>query len=195
MRRIECAGAVKPLFRSMSESGDLTVIYEDDTSCLLVLIDVLGHGTSARTVAVLAGTWLDEHRKETLSSLIAGLHHRLSGTRGAVVAMCRFETETGMLQYTGVGNITLKVVGRQTERLVIPDGVLGFGTLHTDVHALKIYPGTTLLMHSDGVSTRFDILECPGILHKPAAEISEEILNRFGMKDDDASCIAMKYLQ
>ncbi len=195
MGRIECAGAVRPLFRSMSESGDLFAIYENCTTCLLVLIDVLGHGSNARTVAVRAETWLNEHYTEPLSTMISGLHHCLVGTRGAVAAACRFEVDTGILQYAGEGNISLRVVGRQSTSLVVSDGVLGYGALHASVHEMKLYPGSMLIMHSDGVSTHFDILECPEILHKPAGEIAEEILNRFGMKDDDASCVVMKYLQ
>lgn len=195
MSKVECAGTVRPLFRSMSESGDLINIYENGVSCLLMLIDVLGHGANARTVAVRANTWLDEHHAEPLSNMISGLHGHLAGTRGAVAAICKFETDTGILQYTGVGNIALRIVGRQSASLVLPDGVLGYGVLHASVHSMKIYPGTTLIMHSDGISTHFDILECPEILFKPAKEISEALLDRFGMKDDDASCIAMKYLQ
>ncbi len=194
MSRIECAGAVRPLFRSMSESGDLFAIYEDGAACLLVLVDVLGHGASARTVAVRAGTWLDEHRGAPLPAMISGLHHCLVGTRGAVATVCKFEAETGILRYIGVGNISLRIVGRQSTSLVVSDGVLGYGALHVNVHEMKLYPGSTLILHSDGISTHFDILECPEILHKPAGELAEEILNRFGMKDDDASCIVMKYL-
>jgi len=195
MSRIDSAGIVRPLFRTLLESGDLISIYDDGTACLLVLIDVLGHGANARTVAVQASTWLDGHRAEPLAALIAGLHRCLAGTRGAVAAACRFDSETGILQYAGVGNIALRTVGRQAASLVIADGVLGYGAVHAAAHEMKLYPGTTLIMHSDGVSTHFDILECPEILHKNAEEIAEAILNRFGVKDDDASCIVMKYLQ
>ncbi len=195
MRRIDSAGIVRPLFKTLLESGDLISIYDDRIACLLVLIDVLGHGANARTVAVQASTWLDGHRMEPLLAMINGLHHCLAGTRGAVAAVCRFDAETGILQYTGVGNISLRLVGRQSTSLMTADGVLGYGAVHAEVREMKLFPGTTLIMHSDGISTHFDILECPGILHKPAEEIAETILNRFGMKDDDASCIAMKYLQ
>lgn len=195
MSRIDSAGVVRPLFRTLLESGDLISIYDERSACLLVLVDVLGHGANARTVAVQAGTWLDENRAEPLKDMIRGLHYCLAGTRGAVAAVCRFDAETGILQYTGVGNISLRIVGRQSASLVIADGVLGYGAAHADVRETRLYPGSTLIMHSDGVSTHFDILECPGILYKTAGEIAETILDRFGMKDDDASCIVMKYLQ
>jgi len=59
----------------------------------------------------------------------------------------------------------------------------------------KLLPGTTLIMHSDGISTHFDILEFPGLPYKSAAAIAQGLLERFGARDDDASCIVMKYTQ
>lgn len=194
MGRIDCAFAVRPLFRSMAESGDLAVVYGDDSSRLLVLIDVLGHGANARTVAVKAGACIDTLKDESPSAIIGGLHSCLNGTRGAVAAACRFDAATGTLLYAGVGNIALRLSGKQTASLVTADGVLGYGAVHAGEKEQQLTTGTTLIMHSDGISTHFDILECPGILYKSAEAISAELLDRFGMKNDDASCIVMKYL-
>lgn len=195
MGRIDCSYAVRPLFRRMSESGDLAAVYCGDRICMLALVDVLGHGANARTVAVKAGNCLDAMQNETLPSMIEGLHRCLKGTRGAVAAVCRFDASTGVLKYAGVGNIALRLVGRQTESLVTTDGVLGYGVIHAGEKEQKLFAGTTLIMHSDGISTHFDILECPGLLYKGADEIAKTLLDRFGDRDDDASCIVMKFLQ
>ena len=194
MGRIDCAFAVRPLFRRMSESGDLAAVYKNGPSCLLALVDVLGHGANARTVAIKAGACIDALSEEDPAAILGGLHQCLSGTRGAVAAVCRFDGATGTLQYAGIGNIALRLVGKQSASLVCADGVLGYGTVHAGVKEQKLLTGTTLILHSDGISTHFDILECPGILYKSAEEIAAELLDRFGIKDDDASCIVMKYL-
>lgn len=194
MGRIDCAFAVRPLFRSMSESGDLAAVYRDGRSCLLALVDVLGHGANARTVAVKAGACIDALKDEDPAVILNGLHRRLNGTRGAVAAVCRFDAATGTLLYAGVGNIALRLTGKQTASLVTADGVLGYGAVHAAGKELKLTTGTTLIMHSDGISTHFDILDCPGILYKSAEEIAAELLDRFGAKSDDASCIVMKFL-
>ena len=195
MGRIDYASAVRPLFRKMSESGDLALVYGDEQSCLLVLVDVLGHGANARIVALKAESCIDASHNEDPSAILTNLHACLAGTRGAVAAVCRFSAAAGMLRYAGVGNIALRMVGKQIASLVTTDGVLGYGTVRIVAKEQKLLAGTTLIMHSDGISTHFDILECPGILYKSAGEIAGELLSRFGVKDDDASCIVMKYLQ
>lgn len=195
MGRIDCSSVVRPLFRSMSESGDLALTFGDECACMLTLIDVLGHGANARKVAVQAGECVEELRAESPAAIIEGLHRRLAGTRGAVAAVCRFDAESGMLRYAGVGNIALRIVGRQWGSFVTADGVLGYGVIHAATKEHKLLPGTALIMHSDGISTHFDILGCPGLLYKSAAEIASTLLERFSAKDDDASCIVMKFTQ
>lgn len=195
MGRIDCAFVVRPLFRSMSESGDLAVVYGDDRSRLLALVDVLGHGANARAVAMKAGACIDSLKNEDPCALISGLHRCLNGTRGAVAAACRFDAATGTLKYAGVGNIALRIAGKQTTSLVTADGVLGYGAVHVIAKEQKLSAGSTLIMHTDGISTHFDLLECPGILHKSAEEIAKELISRFGAKEDDASCVVMKFLQ
>jgi len=179
----------------MSESGDLALTYGDERACLIALIDVLGHGANARKVAVKAGECVEELQSESPSAIIEGLHRRLAGTRGAVAAVCRFDAESGLLRYAGVGNIALRTIGRQSESFITADGVLGYGVVHAAVKEQKLLPGTTLIMHSDGISTHFDILEFPGLPYKSAAAIAQGLLERFGARDDDASCIVMKYTQ
>ncbi len=43
---------------------------------------------------------------------------------GAVATVCRLDLKTGMLSYTGVGNVSMKLVGRQSEQMVTTDGVI-----------------------------------------------------------------------
>ena len=135
-----------------------------------------------------------EGMKKIVVSSFNGLYSCLNGMCGVVAAACRFDAATGTLLYAGVGNIALRLSGKQTASLVTADGVLGYGAVHAGEKEQQLTTGTTLIMHSDGISTHFDILECPGILYKSAEAISAELLDRFGMKNDDASCIVMKYL-
>ena len=49
-------------------------------------------------------------------------------------------------------------------------------------------------MHSDGIKEHFDIVECAGLLKEDAQDIASGILKQFGKKNDDDSCIVLKYL-
>jgi len=183
------------LLRSASKCGDSAVCLPGEDTCFLALTDVLGHGEQARDVAAQAERFFLRHSSEDLLSVINGLHRCLAGTRGAVSSICRLNIKTGVLAYTGVGNVAMKLAGRQSIQLVTSDGVIGYGPIHPRVREQRIQPGTTLLLYSDGVSEHISFLECPGILHRSADEIANRVLDRFGTNSDDASCIVLKYLR
>ena len=59
---------------------------------------------------------------------------------------------------------------------------------------LKLYAGDVLVMYSDGIKEHFEPSECREILMGNAKSIAVGLLNQFGKKNDDASCIALRYL-
>jgi serine phosphatase RsbU (regulator of sigma subunit) len=194
MGEVEYATAIRPLYGSISECGDAGKIIRNGNRYFIALIDVLGHGSKARKVAVQAEEYLDAHSGEDLLDIMNGLHHCLIYGRGAVVALCSFDAGTAVLRYTGIGNITVKIVGSESAKLVSRDGIVGYGTIRPQLSETRLKPGDTLLLYSDGIRTHFDLLECPGLFFQSAEKIANTILEKFGKMNDDASCIVMKYL-
>ncbi len=111
MSRVDCYLVKRALTLREADCGDTGVIKEFDGQCFLALVDVLGHGSEAHDVALIAQKYLEQNYCEELVDVMQGLHACLKGTRGAVAALCRLDTETGELIYVGIGNITVRVLG------------------------------------------------------------------------------------
>jgi len=193
MGKVDFGIAIRPLNRYMSESGDMGKVYLDDTYCYLILLDVLGHGSDARSVAKQAEVYLDIHHRESPVDVLKGLHSHLTGTRGAVAAFCRLDLETGALEHTGIGNITVKIIGSNPVHLVARDGIIGYRAVSPHLLTTTIKPDDILLMHSDGIKSSFNFMNHPGLFSRHAQKIADVIVKDYGTKMDDASCIVMKY--
>ena len=194
MSRVDCYLVKRALTLREIDCGDTGVIKEFDGQCFLALVDVLGHGSEAHDVALIAQKYLEQNYCEELVDVMQGLHACLKGTRGAVAAVCRLNAETGELIYVGIGNITVRVLGSRNARFVSGDGIVGYMMTTPREQNLKLFPGDVLVMYSDGIKEHFDLSEYPGILTGNAKSIAVGLLNQFGKKNDDVSCIALKYL-
>lgn len=177
-----------------SECGDIGIIKSYENHLIFALVDVLGHGFEARKVALEAKNYLEDNFCDDVVDIINGLHKHLKGTRGAVAAICNLDTLTGDLSYAGIGNITVRIIGRKSIRIVPNDGVVGYMMSKPKKQNFKLNIGEIMLMHSDGIKEHFESYECEALLMESAQNIVNGILNKFGKKGDDASCIAVKYL-
>ena len=194
MSRVDCYLIKRALTLREADCGDTGVIKEFDGQCFIALVDVLGHGSEAHDVALIAQKYLEQNYCEELVDVMQGLHACLKGTRGAVAAVCRLNTETGELIYVGIGNITVRVLGPRKARFVSGDGIVGYMMTTPREQNLKLFAGDLLVMYSDGIKEHFELSEYPGILTGNAKSIAVGLLNQFGKKNDDVSCIALKYL-
>jgi phosphoserine phosphatase RsbX len=192
--RVDCYLVKRALTLKEDECGDTGVIKEFDGQCFLALVDALGHGSEAHDVALKAQAYLERNCCEELVDMMQGLHACLKGTRGAVATLCRLDTTTGELIHVGIGNITVRVLGPNAFRFVSRDGVVGYMMSTVRAQTLKLFAGDVLVMHSDGIKEHFELSECPGILTGTAKSIATGLLKQFGKENDDASCIALKYL-
>ena len=193
MPNVDLGMYFKALLGSESECGDIAVIKKYEKQCFIALIDVLGHGSEARKVALLAKNYLENNYENELIELMNGLHEHLKGTRGAVAAMCHLDIFTGELTYVGIGNITVRIFGAKPIRLTPKDGIVGYIMARPEEYIVKLYSNDILLMYSDGIKEHFDAFECAGLLKKSAEDIAQGILKKFGKKNDDASCVVLKY--
>ena len=193
MGSVEFGEAYHALLNDPSECGDVGFIKYFDGYCLAGLIDGLGHGRAARQAALLAKDYVFENHRLSPAELIKGIHEYIKATRGAVAAVCLLDMDSGRLVYSGMGNIAVKLIGNDTATFVPKDGVIGY-TISTPVEKeFTMAMGDILLFHSDGVKLRLEQDDREEWRKISARQIAQEIVSKYRIASDDASCMILKY--
>jgi serine phosphatase RsbU (regulator of sigma subunit) len=176
-------------------SGDTVVIEHRDETLFLAVVDALGHGPEANTVALHAERFLRNIWNGDVLDTMRRLHAELQGTIGAVAGLCAVDIVTGELRYTGVGNTVFRTIGPSATRLLSAEGIIGGHMRKPKVQMLSLKESSIVLLYTDGVSDHFEIEQYPQMsYHRPEA-VARKIVDSFGKTHDDATCIAMRYRQ
>lgn len=173
--------------------GDTGLIQQRGDELFIALVDGLGHGTEAHTVAASARQYLEKASlKPDLIDIMQGLHKHLKGTRCVVAAVCRLNQRTGLLKYVGVGNITAKIYAPNPITLVPREGIVGYIMSALREETLVLSKGTILVLHSDGMPAHLDLSDVLCRKESSAKALAKSLVREFGKEDDDISCIVVK---
>jgi hypothetical protein len=157
---------------------------------LVMLCDGLGHGPLAESATQAAVRAFREGRGRLPKEVIEEIYRSLHGTRGAAVVVARIEPDQERLLFCGVGNIAAALV-TSTSKTSLPSlpGIAGhrIRTLRTFTHPLPA--GGALVMHSDGLTERWNPETLPGVLQHSAVVIAGHLLRNAGKYHDDASVV------
>jgi anti-sigma regulatory factor (Ser/Thr protein kinase) len=160
---------------------------------LFMVVDGSGHGTLAAEAAREAEQVLAQATVQSLPELVHEAHAALRKTRGAALAVAKVDAEKGLLRFAGVGNIAASIVSAETSRsMVSHNGIVG--QLVTRVQEFT-YPwshDSILIMHSDGLGTRWDLQRYPGILSKHPSVISAILHRDYWRGRDDVTVLVAK---
>jgi len=189
MLKVNCHIAIWPYGPNGTDCGDIGVIVETQETCFLALVDVVGKGADAALIASGAKKYLQQNFGEDLVLLMKGLHQLLSGTRGAVAALCRIDLASGILRYVGIGNITVRIWSARNYHLIPREGIIGYQIPTPQEQTVNLAAGDILIMHSDGVKEHMDFFQCQKLLAGKAKNMATNMIIHFGKKNDDASCI------
>jgi anti-sigma regulatory factor (Ser/Thr protein kinase) len=160
----------------------------------LVMADGLGHGLLAADASRAAVRVSDEDPREPGPDLMRRIHEALRPTRGAAVAIANLHSANRTVQFTGVGNISASIIS--------PDGIVRHAVSHpgTAGHELRRIaefqypwePGSTLIMHSDGVLSHWSLEPYPGLLSRHPALIAGILYRDFSRGRDDATIAVVR---
>lgn len=162
------------------------------TTALLV-VDGLGHGPGAAEAAAAAVAAFRAVPDLSPAVRLERLHAALRGTRGAAAAIAEVDPARGELRYAGAGNISGVLAGPAgTQSLVSHNGTLG-----SQVRAFQefVYPwreGALLVMHSDGIATRWSLERWPGLVARHPSLAAATIFRDFLRGKDDATVVAAR---
>jgi len=175
--------------------GDSFWYAEEGERLWLTVVDGLGSGLEAAAAAVTA---IDEirlqvataHEREGLDMesflerLLRKCDQDLHGMRGAALGLASVHARGGRGWYTGVGNVEFRVIGARAVHFPSVPGIVGAGLRRVRVEAFDYAPGDLLVMHSDGISSRFS-LPPRGLDAFHLEAIGEGIVAEHGKSHDD----------
>lgn len=163
-------GAISLALEGEIECGDAwRMAVKGDTFSIMVA-DGLGHGPLAAKASGSAATAFAQKPFSTPGESIERMHRALAGSRGAAVACAVLDGQNAKLAYCGVGNIAGVVISAErSQGMVSHNGTLGLQMPRKQQFDYGFGTGSRVVMHSDGMSTRWSLSSYPGIgAHHPS---------------------------
>ena len=187
-------GAVCLPLEGESACGDGWCVEQTPDRAMVLLVDGLGHGPNAAQAADVAIETFRGAAQRAPLEAVQSIHEALRATRGAAIAVAEvMRTAQGAaVSFCAVGNTVSAIVGAGKPRsLASMNGTAGLqtGKLQTFTHEWPA--GALLVMHTDGITTRWQLDKYPGLQrHDPS--IAAAVLQRdFTRPRDDATVLAL----
>jgi len=159
----------------------------------LMIADGLGHGPAAHEAATQATTAFAANSSSQPREFMQAAHRALQGTRGAALAVARWDAQAGKLQYCGVGNIAGTIITDGKSRgLMSHNGIVGAQSPRILQVDCDCPARSLLIMHSDGLQTRWRLEDYPGLVTRHPAIIASVLYRDFVRGRDDATVVVVR---
>jgi anti-sigma regulatory factor (Ser/Thr protein kinase) len=192
-----CAGLIRPI-TGETECGDAYGVLRTDDTVTAVFCDGLGHGPLAAAAAAAAlAAVLSEPATESASesvtepaALLERAHRRMSGTRGGAVAVVQVSGQRA--RFAGLGNVAAFILsaGSRKSMLSVP-GIAGYQARAFRQFEYEVPPGAAVILHSDGISSRWEVAAVPGVETKDPLLVAAVLLAEAGIHRDDAGVLVL----
>ena len=184
------AGLLRPITGEI-ECGDAYGAVQAGSAVTAVLCDGLGHGPLAAAAAAEGvAAVLDDPAGEP-AALLERVHRRMSGTRGGAVGVVRIDGQ--LARFAGLGNVAASIVsgGKRRSMISIP-GIAGQQARTIRQFEYETPPGSAVILHSDGISSRWEAAALPGIEARDPLLVAAVLLAAAGIHRDDAGVLVLK---
>jgi anti-sigma regulatory factor (Ser/Thr protein kinase) len=160
----------------------------------LIVADGLGHGLLAADAARTAVRIAGEQSGTTGPHLMERIHEALRPTRGAAVAVAEIDQRTGVVRYTGIGNISGRVVSPSgaVQHMVSHPGTAGHMVHKIAEFQYPWHPGSTMVLHSDGLSGSWTLAKYQGLAARHPSVIAAVLYRDHRRERDDATVVALR---
>lgn len=183
-------GGVSVAIEGEFECGDAWHVAIEREDVAVMVVDGLGHGAFAAEAARTALDAFASAPFEEPAMILARANSLMSKTRGGAGACAKLAGDR--LSYAGVGNISGSLVSpARSQGLVSHNGTLGVHQRRTQQFEYARDSGALLVMHSDGVSARWELKHRPELLRCHPAIIAAAIYRDHGRGNDDATVVVI----
>lgn len=187
---LRASGLTRPIGDEVS-CGDGFAIAEDGEVTTVLLCDGLGHGHIAAVAARTAVELFARVREQEPLAILEHLHRGLSGTRGGAVAVAR--VRPGGVTYAGLGNVSGWIAhGDGRQGMVSLPGIAGHQGRRLRQYEYELPAYATVVLHSDGLTDRWDPGNLPGLFARTPAVVAAGLLREAGSRRDDACVVTVR---
>jgi anti-sigma regulatory factor (Ser/Thr protein kinase) len=189
-------GMVTAPYRGEEANGDGHAVRSTADQSIFMVVDGLGHGILASEAAREAERVVLESASYAPAMLIRDSHAALAKTRGAAIALASLNRTSGLLLFGGVGNIAGSLsTSRASRGLASHNGTVGHSMQKVQEFSYPWEKDALLLVHSDGISGRWDLDKYPGLRSKHPAVVAAVIYRDFGRPHDDCTVLVARNRQ
>lgn len=176
--------------------GDAWRVLELGDDVCMMIADGLGHGPLANEAAERAATTFETGAHAQPGAFIESAHRAMSGTRGAAVAAGIGSAAKQALRFAGVGNIAGALRSATESRgLFSHNGTVGHQMRKVQQLEYPWPPDTLLVMHSDGLQSRWDLSRYAGLARRHPAVIAAVLYRDFVRGRDDVTVLVVARTQ
>lgn len=189
-------GAICVAYPGEDICGDAWGVNLENNLLTFMVADGLGHGPDAALASNTAITILDDCHGQSPAELLQRTPIALQQTRGAAVGIGQIDMERGQLRFAGVGNIAASVFEVAAKRhLVSHNGIVGSNLRKVQEFSQPWESGATLIAHSDGLATRWDLDSYPGLAASHPGVIAAVLYRDFTRGRDDVSVLVPRHIR
>ncbi len=186
---------------AQTDCGDNFTFLEQGRNCYLIALDGLGHGSSAREASAAAVSAFSESPTSEPAVNLRYIHSIIRKTRGAVGTIVHINNSQKRISYCGIGNIAGRlftltgpsIANASSKSIIAYNGILGHnipGSLNN--HTLDWGPDKLLILHSDGIKSRWDLSKYTHLHRHDASLIAAVLYRDFTRGSDDTLVVVVR---
>jgi hypothetical protein len=124
--------------------------------------------------------------------ILEAAHSALRSTRGAAVAIASIDVARRTIAYCGAGNISARLIsGALDKSLMSHHGTVGLQVRRLSEIEYQWHAHAALIMHSDGIATRWDLRDTSELLACAPIVIAAWLIRDHLRGRDDATIAVM----
>jgi anti-sigma regulatory factor (Ser/Thr protein kinase) len=186
-------GSISVPISGETQCGDAWEVHHSNDRSVYIMADGLGHGPIAAEASQEALRVCRDYVDHAPGRILTEAHGALDKTRGAAVAIAEILHDKQVLNFTGAGNIAASICTRgKTRSLVSMNGTVGHSMGRVQQFPYPWEKGSSLIMHSDGLSTRWNMNSYPGLASRHPSLLAGILFRDFARKRDDATILVSR---
>lgn len=173
--------------------GDAWLMETLPDGFIIAVADGLGHGRDAAIAADAAINVVSRRKTLGLSDIFDYATRSLRATRGAALQVVKIDMRSQSIASAGVGNIATSVSSHsQSKSLPSQPGIVGHQMPRVREQTIPWSHDSMLIMHSDGISTRWKLDAYPGLRARDSALTAAVLYRDFARGRDDATILTYR---